>query len=102
MPGQLPTRADAPVTRLKNVDLPVFGMPTSAIRFTAPSRSANDFDLPRLPAPKDDVGGAQPDVERPREGSPANHPDPLSGPESEGGKAHAQCRVGMNGADGRV
>ena len=34
-PGQFPTRAEAPVTRLKNVDLPVFGMPTSAIRFIA-------------------------------------------------------------------
>ena len=34
MPGQFATRADAPVSRLKNVDLPVFGAPTSAIRFT--------------------------------------------------------------------
>ena len=30
MPGQLATRADAPVIRLKNVDLPVFGGPTTA------------------------------------------------------------------------
>ncbi len=33
MPGQLPTRAEAPVTRLKNVDLPVLGMPIRATRF---------------------------------------------------------------------
>ena len=30
MPGQLATRADAPVIRLKKVDLPVLGGPTTA------------------------------------------------------------------------
>ena len=30
---QLPTRAEAPLTRLKKVDLPVLGMPKSAMRF---------------------------------------------------------------------
>jgi hypothetical protein len=33
MPGQLPTLADAPLIRLNSVDLPVLGMPNSAIRF---------------------------------------------------------------------
>ena len=33
MPGQLPTRADAPLMRLNRVDFPVLGMPNSAIRF---------------------------------------------------------------------
>jgi hypothetical protein len=30
--GQLPTKAFPPVKRLKNVDLPVFGIPNKAIR----------------------------------------------------------------------
>jgi len=30
MPGQFATRAEAPVRRLKNVDLPVLGAPTTA------------------------------------------------------------------------
>ena len=33
IPGQLPTRADAPLSRLNKVDLPVLGMPNKAIRF---------------------------------------------------------------------
>jgi hypothetical protein len=33
IPGQLPTRAAPPVMRLNSVDLPVLGMPSSAIRF---------------------------------------------------------------------
>jgi hypothetical protein len=35
MPGQLPILAVAPVKRLKNVDLPVLGMPSTAMRFMA-------------------------------------------------------------------
>src|SRR5512137_391691 len=85
IPGQLPTRADAPVTRLKNVDLPVFGMPTSAMRFMAAPRSARDFDLPGLAATEDEVGGAEADVQRPGEPALAHHPDALP-------DAHAQCR----------
>ena len=38
IPGQLPTRADAPVMRLKKVDLPVFGMPNRAMRFITKRR----------------------------------------------------------------
>jgi len=33
MPGQLPTRAEAPLMRLNSVDLPVFGIPNRAMRF---------------------------------------------------------------------
>ena len=33
IPGQLPTRAEAPLMRLKRVDLPVLGIPNNAMRF---------------------------------------------------------------------
>ena len=41
MPGQLPTRADAPLMRLNKVDLPVLGMPNKAMRFIGWSASCS-------------------------------------------------------------
>src|SRR5512139_3061119 len=99
IPGQLPTRADAPVTRLKNVDLPVFGMPTSAMRFIAAPASTRDDDLPGLATTKDEVGGAEADVQRPGEPGLAHHPDALPDAHAERGKAAPQRGVGVDGGD---
>src|SRR5436190_2768368 len=94
-PGQLPARDEAPVTRLKNVDLPVFGMPTSAMRFME-SRSADDLDLAGLAASEDDVGGAETHVQRSRENALAHHPDPLADAKAHCGQAQAHLKVRMD------
>ena len=92
-PGQLPTRADAPVTRLKNVDLPVFGMPTSATRFMAGAAtgSAVDQDRVRVPAAEDHVGGAEPHVQRPLERAAPDQAQRAPGAQAQGRQALPQA-----------
>ena len=100
MPGQLPTRAEAPVTRLKNVDLPVFGMPTSAMRFMdrQPTTSICRAWLRRR------ITSVEPS--RTCSG-PAITPlrtiaDPFADAKAHRRQTQAERGVGMDGADGGV
>src|SRR3954470_19220103 len=73
MPGQLATRADAPVRRLKNVDLPVLGGPTAAaLRMCARAPSAVLGTVR--------TSGWASKCERRREGSPAHRRGESSAP----------------------
>ena len=96
-PGQLPTRAAAPVKRLKNVDLPVLGMPSRAI-FLIPG-SYGDLDMARVAAPDDDVGGADTHLQRTGEKAPAYDLDALAGLQTQRHEPPAKVLGGVDRDD---
>src|SRR5512135_2004129 len=96
-PGQLPTLALEPVSRLKKVDLPVFGMPSRAMRFIP--GSGRDLDVPGVAATNDDVGGADPYLQWAREEALADHLDVVSGFQTQGYQPAAKIRLDMDGGD---
>ena len=59
-----------------------------------------DYDLRCLRAAKNDVGGAEADVQRAGEGAPADQLDVAADAKAECGKPLAQAGVGVDGRDG--
>jgi hypothetical protein len=98
-PGQLPTRADAPVRRLKKVDLPVFGIPRRAMRFMVSAGQAH-VNAVRVTTAHHHVGGAEANVQRAGATAAPHDLQWLADAKTERAEAVMQFLTGVNGADG--